>query len=352
MPSDPLDSGNDEYLKEAWSEGNFQVEQVLYQRPGDPVAAGQTIRYAEPVGLFVEDGQTIKTLVNKCFELKQNSRYLLVLDRHGDGVYWLVNLNNGRFNTDGTDLDDEQLGGILPDGTKTNKQKLREELTAAYGVTFAVPTTVAPSISSLSPSSALPGGAAFTLTVNGADFKNGAVIRFGNTEKTTTFLSATKLTAPILASEIATAGSVPVVVKNPDNRVSTARAFPVQNVTLHPVDIEWTNPNDNVTTQIAIRVGNLQPDGAIVEVEKQNASGNWVLAAQGSAIDYCPSNWGGARKIQVIIKGTPVSVLPRGTNIRARVVLGQQATAYSNTFVVRTATYQDPIEDCGGDSLY
>ncbi len=139
QPFDPLDRDSASYLNEAWSEGSFVVDQVLYARPGDPISAGQTIRYAEPVGLVTENGNIIKTVEDNCRETKQNSRYVMVLDRHSrDGVYWLVNLNEGRFNTDGTDAEDEvnAPGGVNTDGTKTRKQTLREELTAAYGVAF------------------------------------------------------------------------------------------------------------------------------------------------------------------------------------------------------------------------
>lgn len=93
-----------------------------------------------------------------------------------------------------------------------------------------MPTTVAPGITALSPNTAVPGGAMFTLTVTGTDFKNGAVIKFGAAEEPTTFLSATSLSATIPASDIATAGTVSVTVVNPDEQVSAGRPFTVQNV--------------------------------------------------------------------------------------------------------------------------
>ncbi len=73
----------------------------------------------------------------------------------------------------------------------------------------------APTESSLSPTSATAGGAAFTLTVNGTGFVSTSVVKFNGADKTTTFVSATKLTAAITAADIATAGTATVTVTNP-----------------------------------------------------------------------------------------------------------------------------------------
>jgi hypothetical protein len=74
-----------------------------------------------------------------------------------------------------------------------------------------LPTIVAP----LVPSSAAAGGPTFTLTVNGTNFVSTSAVNFGGVAKTTTFVSATQLTASILAADIATPAIVPVTVTNP-----------------------------------------------------------------------------------------------------------------------------------------
>ena len=79
-------------------------------------------------------------------------------------------------------------------------------------VNFSV-TNPLPAITTLSPSTALEGGAAFTLTVNGTGFVSGATVNFNGTAATTTFVSATQLTAAITAPEIATAGTLNVTVR-------------------------------------------------------------------------------------------------------------------------------------------
>jgi Putative Ig domain len=72
----------------------------------------------------------------------------------------------------------------------------------------------APAISSLSPSAATAGGPAFTLTVNGSGFASGAVVRWNQTALATSFVSANRLTAPVLASLIASVGTAQITVSS------------------------------------------------------------------------------------------------------------------------------------------
>ena len=89
---------------------------------------------------------------------------------------------------------------------------------APGGTSNAVPFTInnpVPTISSLSPSSAVAGSAAFTLTVNGVGFVSGATVNLNGATKATTFVSNTQITAAILASDIASPGTANVTVANP-----------------------------------------------------------------------------------------------------------------------------------------
>ncbi len=72
-----------------------------------------------------------------------------------------------------------------------------------------------PTLTTLSPTSAPAGGAAFTLTVNGSNFINGATVYWGATALTTTFVSVTQLTANVPASLIANAGTANITVTTP-----------------------------------------------------------------------------------------------------------------------------------------
>lgn len=77
-----------------------------------------------------------------------------------------------------------------------------------------VPNPV-PTVSTLSPNTASEGGAGFTLTVNGTNFASSALVRWNGTNRATTFVSPTQLTATIAAADIATAGNATVSVFNP-----------------------------------------------------------------------------------------------------------------------------------------
>jgi hypothetical protein len=72
-----------------------------------------------------------------------------------------------------------------------------------------------PTLTSLSPSNGAQAGAAFTLTVTGASFVTGSVVRWNGADRTTTFVSSTQLTAAILASDLAATGVATVTVFNP-----------------------------------------------------------------------------------------------------------------------------------------
>lgn len=88
------------------------------------------------------------------------------------------------------------------------------------GVSVPLPFTVqaanpAPAATSLQPATMAAGSAAFTLTVNGSSFVNGAIVRWNGSDRETTFVTSSKLTAAIPASDVAAPGTANVVVWNP-----------------------------------------------------------------------------------------------------------------------------------------
>ena len=72
-----------------------------------------------------------------------------------------------------------------------------------------------PSLSSLSPASAVVGAAAQTLTLNGTNFLASSTVTYNGVGHTATFVSSTQLTISLSATDQATAGSYAVVVTNP-----------------------------------------------------------------------------------------------------------------------------------------
>jgi IPT/TIG domain len=72
-----------------------------------------------------------------------------------------------------------------------------------------------PSVSSISPNSAIAGGDGFVLTVNGGSFSSNAVVVWDGSPLTTSFVSSNQLTATISATQLATPDTAVVYVYNP-----------------------------------------------------------------------------------------------------------------------------------------
>ena len=85
------------------------------------------------------------------------------------------------------------------------------------------PPPATPTITSISPNTAVAGGAAFTLTINGTNFVASSMVNFVGAR--TTFVNSTQLTAAIPASSIASAGMSAVTVTNPGPGGGTSNAI-------------------------------------------------------------------------------------------------------------------------------
>jgi hypothetical protein len=105
-------------------------------------------------------------------------------------------------------------------------------------LTFTVGGNPAPTLTSLTPSTRTAGGAAFTLTVNGTNFLNGSVIYWNGMSRATTYVSGTRLTAAILASDIAVGGTAQVTVFTPTPGGGTS----------NPATVTINNPTPRITS--------------------------------------------------------------------------------------------------------
>lgn len=83
------------------------------------------------------------------------------------------------------------------------------------GLTFAQTNAVPFANQPLVPMTAVPGGATFTLTVNGTGFILGSLVTWNNSPLSTTFVSGSQLTATVPAPDIATATTASISVVNP-----------------------------------------------------------------------------------------------------------------------------------------
>ena len=127
------------------------------------------------------------------------------------------------------------LSGKIDDFRIYNRQLNSSEVSAvknpggavSNALTFTITGASTPTLTTLSPSSAVAGGPAFSLTVNGSNFVSGSVVRWNGANRPTTFVSATQLTAALTAADIAAAGSASLTVQNPGGAVSNALTFTI-----------------------------------------------------------------------------------------------------------------------------
>jgi uncharacterized protein YdgA (DUF945 family) len=169
----------------------------------------------------------------------------------------------------------------LPNGGTSNAQ------------TFAINNPV-PATTGLSPSSAIVGGAAFTLTVNGSNFVSGCTVQWNGSARTTTRVSSTQLTAAITAADIATAGTQPVTVVNPPPGGGTSNA---QNFTIN-------NPVPAITS--------LSPNVAAV------GGPDFTLTVNGTGfVSTSVVNWNGAPKTTTFVSATQLRAAILAADIAA-----------------------------------
>ncbi len=102
--------------------------------------------------------------------------------------------------------------------------EVRGDVNTPVGTASANPMPLA---SSLIPSTAAPGGPAFTLTVLGSGFVPGSIVGWNGADRATTFIDTATLRAEIEASDIAAAGTAQVTVFNPPFLGGTSGALPV-----------------------------------------------------------------------------------------------------------------------------
>jgi YVTN family beta-propeller protein len=94
----------------------------------------------------------------------------------------------------------------------------------AVNFTITSGTNPAPTIFSLSPTSATPGDPAFTLTVFGSDFVGSSVVEWNGGGRPTTVISSIEVEAQIPASDVAAAGTAAITVFNPAPGGGTSNA--------------------------------------------------------------------------------------------------------------------------------
>jgi hypothetical protein len=157
------------------------------------------------------------------------------------------------------------------------------------GTSTAVNLTISPNIVTLSPASVRAGDVGFTLTVNGAGFVVGSVVRFNGVAKSTTFISSTQVAASIAAADISTVGTYPITVLTPAPTSLTSNAV---NLSAIP------------------SILNLTPLSAVV------GTGSFTLTVNGAGfVNGSVIQWNGVNKTTTFVNSTRLTCSISSTDI-------------------------------------
>lgn len=199
---------------------------------------------------------------------------------------------------------------------------------AGANLTVANPVPV---LDSISPTSVQTGSSAITLTVTGSAFVPASTVAWNGSPLTTTYVSATSLTATIPASDLvgATASAqITVVTGSPGGGTSEAVAFSVDN----PVPV----------------LSSISPSSA--------TAGTTGLTLTVTGSNFMPSsvvNWNGSAlttthvSVSSLTASVPASDLSTGTDVQVTVVTGSPGGGTSN---VITLTVNNPAPVLGSIS--
>ncbi|HEX6463995.1 MAG TPA: hypothetical protein VFZ98_06075, partial [Vicinamibacterales bacterium] len=124
-------------------------------------------------------------------------------------------------------------------------------------VTVIVVAAGVPVVSSISPSVAIAGTAAFTLTVNGSSFTATSVVNWNGSQRPTTFVSVGQLQAAITAADIAAVGTAQVTVFTPapGGGTSGALTFTIETAPVLSVSTTTAAPGASVTVTLTGGLG-------------------------------------------------------------------------------------------------
>ena len=98
------------------------------------------------------------------------------------------------------------------------------------GIIDSVLNKLNPTISNITPAKAKVEDPGFTITVNGNDFVRGSVVRFNNSDRVTTHIDQTQLTAEIPATDLLNDGEYEITVFSPirNGKLSNAETFTIE----------------------------------------------------------------------------------------------------------------------------
>ena len=161
---------------------------------------------------------------------------------NGTGFFAASTVQINGAATSSTLVTPQQLTATVPASALAAPGQVNVTVTnpGPLGSNTVILVVVAPAITSLSPPSAIAGSAAFTLTVNGANFISGSMITWNGTAITTFFNSPTQLTASVSANLIGLSGTAAVRVQNTPQAISGPSTF---TITAKPLTLTNLTPS-------------------------------------------------------------------------------------------------------------